>query len=205
MTSRRHPARAEPGSARDQTRRSRKTSMSRPAPPPVPPPNVREMLGRHEFLAGIEPAHLDLLATVGDLVEWQAGDLIFKVGDPADHCYLLTSGHVAITVHSPGGADIVVASLGAGSWLGWSWLYPPFSWHFDAHAIEHSTAIALRGPELRQLFSDHPDIGLEFMRRFAHTAVQRLAAARMQLLDLYSTRTASVDTEDSESSDDHQA
>ncbi|MCX7621505.1 MAG: cyclic nucleotide-binding domain-containing protein [Acidimicrobiales bacterium] len=157
------------------------------SPTSLPETDVRAALASHAFSEGIEPTHLDLLASVGRMVEWKAGETVFRVGQPADSCYLLFSGRVAITVHQPAGDDMVVASLGPGSLLGWSWLYPPHRWHFDALATEHSRAIALDGPKLVRLFDEHPRTGLEFMRRFAHTAVQRLAATRLQLLDLYDT------------------
>ena len=70
--------------------------------------------------------------------------------------------------------------------FGWSWLFPPYRWHFDVQALDLTRAIALRwrsasAPNVRQ---DH-DLGYALMQRFAQVIVQRLQATRLQLLDVY--------------------
>jgi hypothetical protein len=75
--------------------------------------------------------------------------------------------------------------LGEGEILGWSWLIPPYNWHFDARAVELTRAIALDGKCLRNKCEQDHDLGYELLKRFAHIMEQRLQATRLQLLDVY--------------------
>ena len=68
-------------------------------------------------------------------VAFDPGDLLLAEGDPADTLYLLRRGRVAIEVHSPGAGPIVIETVGPGAVVGWSWLVPPYRWHFDARAV----------------------------------------------------------------------
>jgi hypothetical protein len=49
--------------------------------------------------------------------------------------------------------------LGEGEVLGWSWLLPPYQWHYSARAIEPTEAIALDGVALRGLCEQDHDLG----------------------------------------------
>jgi CRP-like cAMP-binding protein len=77
-----------------------------------------------------------------------------------------------------------VQTLGAGDVLGWSWLFPPFAWHFQARAIEPASAVALSGASLLVNAERNHDFGYELMKRVAQVVIRRLQAARKQLLDL---------------------
>lgn len=147
--------------------------------------SIRDLLGEHEFFTGLTPEYLDLIAGCGQNVVFPASELIFREGDPADHFYVLRQGRVALAVHAPG-REIVVATVGPGDVLGWSWLFPPHRWRFDAHALEPVRAVALDGVCLRGKCDDDPRLGYELMRRFARIMADRLDATRMQLLDVYS-------------------
>ena len=69
--------------------------------------------------------------------------------------------------------------------LGWSWLFPPYRWHFGARAVDQVRAIALDGACLRRQVRDDPAFGYALPGRFAPVMVERLQATRVQLLDVY--------------------
>ena len=79
----------------------------------------------------------------------------------------------------------MIRSREAGEILGWSWLVPPYRWHFDARAVELTRAIALDGKCLREKCEEDHDLGYEVMRRFVVIIAQRLEETRLQLLDVY--------------------
>ena len=66
--------------------------------------------------------------------------------------------------------------------LGWSWLFPPYYWHFDARALEPTTAIFFYGTRLREQCEQDHDFGYEIMKRMTQVVIQRLQATRKQLL-----------------------
>ncbi len=79
----------------------------------------------------------------------------------------------------------MIETLGPGDVVGWSWLFPPYRWQFDAVALERVAAVALDGACLRAKCDDDTRLGFELTRRFAGVLIDRLQATRLRLLDLY--------------------
>ena len=148
---------------------------------------IAEELGDHPFGRGLRPEHLALLAGCGRNVTLAPGVLV-REGDPADTFYLLREGVVSLEVHAPGGPPLVVQTLHAGEVLGWSWLFPPHRWTFDARVVETARAIAFDGACLRGKCEADHELGYQLMKRVAQVFTTRLQATRMQLLDLYGPR-----------------
>jgi hypothetical protein len=69
--------------------------------------------------------------------------------------------------------------------LGWSWLFPPYKWHFDARSGTFVRALALDGECLRGKCEKDPELGRRVLERFAQVVVQRLESTQLQLLDVY--------------------
>ena len=72
--------------------------------------------------------------------------------------------------------------------VGWSWLFPPYRWHFDARALSHVRATAFDGACLRGKCEDDPALGYDLMKRFAQVLIERLQWTRLRLLDVYGER-----------------
>jgi CRP/FNR family cyclic AMP-dependent transcriptional regulator len=70
--------------------------------------------------------------------------------------------------------------------LGWSWLFEPYRWHFDALAQTDVTAVAFDALCLRGKCDSNHDLGYEMVKRFSQVIMDRLQATRLALLDLYS-------------------
>lgn len=150
---------------------------------------LEPILAQHPFFQDIEPLYLQLMVGCAAHVRFAAGDDLFREGDVADRFYLIRHGHVALQVFIPGQGRITIETIAAGEVLGWSWLFPPYRWHFDAQALELSRAIAFDGACLRAKCDEDHDLGYMLMQRFAQVMTQRLQATRLQLLDLYGVQT----------------
>jgi hypothetical protein len=81
-----------------------------------------------------------------------------------------------------------VQTVGEGEILGWSWLFPPHRWHFDARTQQSTHAFKFDGRCLRNKCEEDHDLGYELFRRFMFIVGERLEATRMQLLDMYGNR-----------------
>lgn len=66
-----------------------------------------------------------------------------------------------------------------------SWLVPPYRWTYDAKALELTRALAIEAKCLRGKCEADHDLGYEMMERFMPVLVERLHAARLQMLDVY--------------------
>jgi CRP-like cAMP-binding protein len=146
---------------------------------------LRARLVDHPFLRGLEPAHLEVLAANAMPVEIPAGEVIFREGDNANRFYLIHEGEVVI--ESPGdatGAPVLIEKLGDGDVLGWSWMFPPYYWHFDARATRSTRATFFYGTRLREACNADPRLGFALSQRVAEVAIHRLQATRKKLVSL---------------------
>jgi CRP/FNR family transcriptional regulator, cyclic AMP receptor protein len=138
-------------------------------------------LPRHPFLASMAPAHSKRMAACARVMDFQPGDLVFKQGDPARQFYLILWGAVDLS-HAGMKGNVHLQTLSAGDVLGWSWLFPPYAWHFNALATETTRMIVFDAVQLRQMGDDDPAFGYELMRRVSGILIQRLQWTRRKLM-----------------------
>jgi len=146
---------------------------------------LEPILAKHPFLKGLDPRHLKILVGCASNVRFNAGQFLFHEGEEANEFYMIREGKVAVQIQGAERGPITVQTIGEGDVLGWSWLIPPYRWRFDAKALELTRAIALDGKCLRTKSEEDHDLGYELLKRFAGIIVERLEAARLQLLDVY--------------------
>ena len=113
-----------------------------------------------------------------------AGELIFREGDPANRFYLIQNGKIALESHARNQRNTLIETIGAGDVLGWSWLFPPYYWHFSARAIEATDVIFIYATPLREECESDHELGYELVKRMAEVMMRRLQAARKQLLGI---------------------
>lgn len=146
------------------------------------------ILAAQPFLKGIPPEHLKVL--VGDAMpaEFKAGEAIFEEGDPANRFYLIRSGKVELrSPIDPDHEPITIETIEADSVLGWSWLFPPYCWHFEARAVTPVKAIFFYGTRLREQCEADHELGYELMKRVSAVVVERLQATRRRLAEQQKT------------------
>jgi CRP/FNR family cyclic AMP-dependent transcriptional regulator len=143
------------------------------------------LVGEVPALSGLAPADLELVAGCATNVRFEAGAYLFREGDAADTFYAIRHGAAAIEIHVPAHEPVVVETLHDGDLLGWSWLFAPYRWSFDARAVEAIGAIAFDGACLRGKCEADHDLGYQLMRRMAQVIIERLQATRLRLLDVY--------------------
>jgi len=139
----------------------------------------------HPFLHGMSPHQLRLLRDFAMPTRFAANETIFREGDPANRFYLLQNGHIALESFVLGKGKVLIQTLHGGDVLGWSWLFPPYFWHFDARALEPTDALFIYGTPLREECDADHELGYELMKRTAEIMMRRLQATRRQLLGLH--------------------
>ncbi len=150
--------------------------------------SLEGILSAHPFFAGLPPAHLGTLSGCAANVRIPAGAYLFREGQVAERFFVVRSGRVAVETFTPGRGPVAIESVDANEVLGWSWLFPPYRWHFDARAVSLVRALALDGVCLRRKCEEDPVLGYELLKRFASVVVSRLEATQLQLRDLFAVR-----------------
>jgi CRP/FNR family transcriptional regulator, cyclic AMP receptor protein len=147
--------------------------------------SIADLLESFPLTEGMTGEHLELIAGCGRNQVYQPGDYLFREGEEANTFWALRGGKVALEVYSPRRGPLVVETVTAGDVLGWSWIFPPYRYMFDARVLDQVRAIAFDGVCLRGKVEGDAELGYQLMKRMASVFTRRLAAARYQLLDLY--------------------
>lgn len=143
------------------------------------------LLVESPLFTDLEQEQLELIAGCGQNATFAEGDRLFREGDPADVFFLVRRGVVALDTYVPNRGALTVDSVGPGEIAGWSWLVPPYRWHFTGRAVQPVHAVQFDGACLRRKCEDDPKIGYDLLNRFAQVLVERLQATRFQLMDVY--------------------
>ncbi len=139
----------------------------------------------HPFLAGMNPPQLALLADCAIPVHFEKGQTILRESELANRFYLIESGKVVLESGEGFGAPVIVETIGAGDLLGWSWMFPPYVWHFTARAAEPTEAIFFYGTILREYCERDHSLGYELFKRITPIMMKRLQSARRKMLSVH--------------------
>lgn len=144
-----------------------------------------KLLAAQPFLKGLSEQHLQLLVDNTMPAAFPAGKIIFREGQPANRFYLVLEGEITLesSAREKDSPAHLIQTIRAGEVLGWSWLFPPYYWHFDARAVTQVKAIFIYGTRVRELCEDNHDLGYELMKRTSEVVIERLQATRRQLLE----------------------
>ena len=137
------------------------------------------------LFGGLGSAELETVAGCGSNVRFRSDEMLFRDGDEADTFYVIRQGAIALEMFVLSRGPVTIETLEAGEVIGWSWLFPPYRWHFDARALSLVRATGFDGACLRGKCEADPKLGYELMSRFAQVAIERLQWTRLRLLDVY--------------------
>ena len=149
------------------------------------PQSLERVLADLPFFAGLDDAVLTVLAGCARNVRFEAGETLFREGDAADTFLVVRQGSVALELFAPARGPMIIETIDAGEVIGWSWLFEPYRWHFDARALTRVRATAFDGACLRGKCEADTALGYDLMRRFAQVMIERLQWTRLRLLDVY--------------------
>jgi CRP/FNR family cyclic AMP-dependent transcriptional regulator len=144
-------------------------------------------IAAHPFVCGMSEHYVPLLADCAMHSHFAAEQIIFREGEPANRFYLIEHGRVVLE-SSTLGEPVTIEEIGDGDLLGWSWLFPPYVWHFSARALEDTTAIFFYGTVLREHCEKDPSLGFELFKRMSVVMLRRLQAARQKFLNFHQSR-----------------
>ena len=140
-------------------------------------------IAAHPFLKGMNAHHLELLTRYATWKKFEPGEMIFRAGEPAHGFYLIQSGTIVLEGSVMEHGSIATDTVRAGEPLGWSWLFPPYRWHFDARAIQRTTAIFFNGDILRQHYNEDITLAHDLSQRICKVMAHRLQATRRKLIE----------------------
>jgi CRP-like cAMP-binding protein len=141
-----------------------------------------ESLPEHPLFADLSIPFRHILAECAMRADFEAGDRVVEAGQPANCIYLVIRG--SIDLETPEAqAPARVQTIDAGDILGWSWLFPPYFWHFNAMARESTQTIFFYGSRLRQQCDRNHDFGYEFIKGMSQILITHLQVDRERWIE----------------------
>ncbi len=147
--------------------------------------DLSRLLRELPFFHGLDDDQVKFLTGCASNVRFRAGEFLVREGGEANATFLIRSGRVALEIEVPGRGVRQIQTVEEGEILGWSWLYAPYRWQFDARAVGLVRAIEFDGTCLRNKCEFDHDLGYEIVKRLLYQVHQRLERTRLQLLDVY--------------------
>ena len=141
-------------------------------------------LAAHPFLHGMPDNQVAVLAQAACDVRFGARHRLFEDGGHASRFWLIQSGCVALDLNVPGKGRTRIETIGIGELLGWSWLFPPFTWAFGAVTIGPVEAFEFDGRAVRAYCAADPALGYELTQRLVRVIANRLQATRIRLISV---------------------
>jgi CRP/FNR family transcriptional regulator, cyclic AMP receptor protein len=145
--------------------------------------DLEKIIAEHPFLKGLSPHQFRILTDCAMFTRFESGELLLREGDPANRFYLILRGKVSVESYAPDLGVTPIQTVAGGDVLGWSWLFPPYYWHFNARAVELTEAVFFYSTPLRDECETDHDLGYELVKRMAEVMMKRLQATRRQLLN----------------------
>lgn len=147
--------------------------------------NLQEWRTTSTLLEDLRDPHFEFLETVAVERSLDAGETLFRVGEPANRFFLVTSGTVALQISGGGRPTITIQTVGPGALLGLSWHVAPYRWQWTAVATEASTLAEFDANRVLSACEQDRELDNALLRVIAKESGKRLHNVRLQLLDLY--------------------
>jgi CRP-like cAMP-binding protein len=141
-----------------------------------------ETLPGHPIFNGLTLQSRQILAKCGMRTDFNAGDKVVAAGEPASGFYLVIQGSINLETVSER-QTLRVQTIEEGDILGWSWLFPPFYWHFDALAQEPVRTIFFYGSRLRWQCDQNHDFGYELIKGMSQILLEHLKPDRERWIE----------------------
>jgi CRP/FNR family transcriptional regulator, cyclic AMP receptor protein len=128
--------------------------------------NEVELLRRVPLFSGIEPAKLKLLAYTSDVVTYNPGQVLFRMGDAGDAAYVIIQGAAEVSIVTDTG-DIPVAQLKDGDFLGEIAILCDTPRTATVTATSELKTLRIRKEQFFELLRQFPEMAIEMTRMLA--------------------------------------
>jgi CRP/FNR family cyclic AMP-dependent transcriptional regulator len=132
-----------------------------------------------DFFRGLEKSHLQEIAGLGRLEEYEPGQYIYRQGESGEFIYVIAEGHVHLERSldlGPRKGSVVIAMLGKSKVFGcWSTLLgKPHNYMSSAACHKRTKVIAMEGSELRAMMLRNSSMGFTILENLCLTLRERI-------------------------------
>jgi CRP/FNR family transcriptional regulator, cyclic AMP receptor protein len=137
-------------------------------------------ISRSPLLGSVAPNDLRLLLRGAKSRPFRARQVLFRRGDEPDGLYIVASGQIRITIEEPNGADLTLATFGAGEMLGELSVLDGTRRSATAVATTAVEALFVSIDDFRRWLTTHPDAAWHVLAGLA----RRMRATDEQIAEI---------------------
>ena len=130
---------------------------------PTKSAEIVELLGRVPVFSTLEQADLGRIAQLAVPRSFEPGQIVFREGDASDTCYVVRSGRARAIREHADGRTITLATFGPGDIFGELAMFEDELRSATVEAVQHTTVVAVLGPDMRRLMVEHPEISIRLV------------------------------------------
>jgi len=125
--------------------------------------DVVELLGRVPVFSTLVQGDLERIAELSVPRRFEPGEVVFREGDASDTCYVVREGHARAIREHGDGRTITLATFGPGDFFGELAMFEDELRSATVEAIEPIAVVAVLGPDMRRLMTEHPEISMRLV------------------------------------------
>lgn len=130
------------------------------------------------------------LAAIGRIVSAPAGSVLMREGETNDVMAIVLDGRVSLRMRVPERGQVSIVTIEPGDVVGWSAMVPPYRATSTAVVLTDTELAQFDGPRLRELIANNAELAAQLYPVLLKAVARRLEGTRLQLLDLFSQRSA---------------
>ena len=147
--------------------------------------NVIDTLRGISFLNDIDPDHLQQIASIAEIRVYDARDILFHEGEPAEYVYLVVTGRIMLELCPATIYQKNLMRVGPGEMLGWSSFVEQRNYASTGVVVAPTQLVKIDGKQLRAICDRDPEFGYDFMHRIMRALAKRLTTTWSQLANIY--------------------
>jgi CRP/FNR family cyclic AMP-dependent transcriptional regulator len=113
----------------------------------------------HEIFQHLRPEQINVLSSAAEEVSFEAGDTVFRRGEPADDFFVVLDGQVALRMLRPDGVSVLIDEVTGGAIFGSCVCFQIDSYTLTAQCTEDSRILKIKASTLKKLMDDDLVIG----------------------------------------------
>lgn len=153
-----------------------------------------------DIFNGLNDAQLKELVAIAREEDYAPGTMLYKIGDPSTHLYLIEKGKVFLEMISDMGPtrppmQVTVDVVSRRGAFGWSAFEEPNLHTLTALVADSTRMISFEGKTLKTLMDKDPQIGFEIMKGLSRLLASCLKDSRLLLMSERALALLTSDTE----------
>lgn len=129
--------------------------------------NTIELLRGVPLFSALADDELARVAEVASGDRFEAEAVVFREGESSSTCYVIRSGHACALREHPDGRVITLARFGPGDIFGELAMFDDNRRSATIQALDALEVIAILGPDMRRLMTEHPGIAVKLITGLA--------------------------------------